>query len=55
MGCTKVYGYNLYTLENHSTADFCYDATNQTLVSVFPTSNTMLYYAAGGQYTLGAF
>ena len=33
-----------YTLENHSTADLYYDATNQTLGSAFPA---LLYYAAG--------
>ena len=31
---SKVYGYNPYTLENHSTADLYYDATTQTLGSV---------------------
>ena len=30
--------YNPYTLENHSTADLYYDATNQALGSVFPTT-----------------
>jgi hypothetical protein len=35
-------GYNPYTLENHSTADLYYDATNQTVGSV----STILYYAA---------
>ena len=43
---SKVYGYSPYTLENHSTADLYYDATNQTLGSIFPTTSTMLYYAA---------
>ena len=38
-------GYNPYTLENHSTAE--YDATNKTLGSVFPTTSTVLFYAAG--------
>ena len=33
-GLYKVYGYNPYTLENHSTADLYYDATTQTLGSV---------------------
>ena len=44
---SKVYGYyttNLYTLENHSTADLYCDATNQILGSVFPTTSTMLYH-----------
>ena len=27
-------GYNQHTLENHSTTDLCYDATNQTVESV---------------------
>ena len=37
-------GYNPHTLENHSTADLClyYDATTQTLGSIFPTTSTVL-------------
>ena len=32
------------SIENHSTADLYYDATNQILGSVFPTTSIMLYY-----------
>ena len=44
-----------YTLESHNTADVYYDTTNQTLGSVSPTTNAMLYCAAGVllSYTLG--
>ena len=47
MGIVPREGYNPYALENHSTADLYYDATNQTVGSVFPTTSTMLFYAAG--------
>ena len=43
VGISKVYGYNPYTLENHSTADLYYDATNQTLGYVF--YHALLYAA----------
>ena len=34
-------GYNPLTLENHITADLYYDATYQTLGSVFPTTSNV--------------
>ena len=46
-------GYNPYILENHSTADLYYDATNQTLGSVFPTKHYALLCSWGVlSYTL---
>ena len=50
--CTHVHvivvlWFSKVTLEKHSTADLYYDAVSQTLGSVFPTTSTMLFYAAG--------
>ena len=51
---SKVYGYNPYTLENHSTADLYYDATTQTLGSVsLPQSLYFTMQLGCISYTLG--